>query len=566
MGRFAWISETPDHPSVPTFVLALVGAPLTARDFEQVWQRRNMSQRHIRFQQRIAASPQHQGRSRSRSYYDFAPTHQPVSYHVTETIFPTLYRTDVKDQLLSILTQPYPVQDRLWNVQISSGGVVGQSGVIPKRLATSIMTTADHDPSATTDNSHHSTTSLSSPPPPTESLIVFSAHHALADGVSLSAAFTDLCDEGPMLQDAILQEWNKRKLQKKRRKPLSLWQKLQSLVHFVWACLQALGYQFQLWLVSPRHSPLQDHLLLVSPEGSRISRTLSWSQVATVDEIKRVAQSFGDKVTVNDLLVSCVSAAIARLIQHHRQHESILQQAKTEFGNRATTTTMTTTSHATDNTTTTQPSKNNNKNKKKNDQRVKSINVVIPVHLGGGVLLPGQSLGNKIGAMLARIPCEVSDENSQQQEQQDDNANSIHRLEQIHTILERVKQSPTAILSYALARTLASPPLSWMLPSSWITSIFTKSQLGATCVITNVRGPTQELHVEGRRVVTAQPFLPLPPGVPIGVALFSYAGVMNVSVNAQAWAVPNADQFLLWVVEEYQRLLELSNHHVKQVK
>jgi hypothetical protein len=105
-----------------------------------------------------------------------------------------------------------------------------------------------------------------------------------------------------------------------------------------------------------------------------------------------------------------------------------------------------------------------------------------------------------------------------------------------------------------------------MLPSSWITSIFTKSQLGATCVITNVRGPTQELHVEGRRVVTAQPFLPLPPGVPIGVALFSYAGVMNVSVNAQAWAVPNADQFLLWVVEEYQRLLELSNHHVKQVK
>jgi hypothetical protein len=31
------------------------------------------------------------------------------------------------------------------------------------------------------------------------------------------------------------------------------------------------------------------------------------------------------------------------------------------------------------------------------------INIVVPVHLSGGVLLPGQSIGNFIGAFAARI-------------------------------------------------------------------------------------------------------------------------------------------------------------------
>ncbi len=244
-------------------------------------------------------------------------------------------------------------------------------------------------------------------------------------------------------------------------------------------------------------------------------------------------------MTVNDLMVSCVSAAIAKLMQHHRQHLSIVQEANENMArmedddnNINNSTTMTMTSNTT--------------------KAAKFINVAIPVHLGGGVLLHGQSLGNKIGAMLARIPCETDEEHNH-------DSSSVQRLQQIHSILGRVKQSPAALISYAMARTLASPPVSWILPSSWMTSLMTNTHLGATCVITNVRGPPHELHLGGRRVVTAQPFLPLPPGIPIGVALFSYAGAMNVSVNAEAWAVPNADQFLLWVVEEYQHLLDIAS-------
>ena len=34
----------------------------------------------------------------------------------------------------------------------------------------------------------------------------------------------------------------------------------------------------------------------------------------------------------------------------------------------------------------------------------------------------------------------------------------------------------------------------------------------------------------------------------------SYAGGMSLSVTAEKWAVPDADSFLIWVMEEYIRL------------
>ena len=34
----------------------------------------------------------------------------------------------------------------------------------------------------------------------------------------------------------------------------------------------------------------------------------------------------------------------------------------------------------------------------------------------------------------------------------------------------------------------------------------------------------------------------------------SYAGGISLSVTAEKWAVPDADSFLLWIMEEYERL------------
>jgi hypothetical protein len=53
---------------------------------------------------------------------------------------------------------------------------------------------------------------------------------------------------------------------------------------------------------------------------------------------------------------------------------------------------------------------------------------------------------------------------------------------------------------------------------------------------------------------SAAGFLPLPPGIPIGVVVQSYAGAVSRTVNAEKWAVPDADKFLGWVLEECGRL------------
>ncbi len=36
----------------------------------------------------------------------------------------------------------------------------------------------------------------------------------------------------------------------------------------------------------------------------------------------------------------------------------------------------------------------------------------------------------------------------------------------------------------------------------------------------------------------------------------SYAGTVSLTVNAKRWAVPDADKFLGWVLDEYGRLHE----------
>ena len=62
------------------------------------------------------------------------------------------------------------------------------------------------------------------------------------------------------------------------------------------------------------------------------------------------------------------------------------------------------------------------------------------------------------------------------------------------------------------------------------------------------------VHLDGRRVEGSMGFLPLPSGIPIGVVVSSYANKLMLTVMAEPWAVPDADLFLSWIVEEYQTL------------
>jgi diacylglycerol O-acyltransferase len=506
VGRFSLLSETLENPSIPCMVLALSGKPLYPKDFTRLYQDRGIAERHPRFSSVLDASHQ-----------NFHFVHQDhFQPHVTETLFPLGYRMELKDLIDDAITQPWDLTKQgLWQVRTSTGGTIGQSGVVPSLLEQQQYQHQHH-------TKHESKDAV-------ESLIFFRSHHCMADGVSLGAIFRDLMDEGPEFQlriDQMLAQY------KKNNKKKSWWRRFQIIVgYWGWGSLKAFFYQLYLyasnmtqslpwsWSSSSSSNPwkvlqrvyeqTKDH----NTQAYR-KRTLSWCQVATVDQVKQVAEHFSSpnhKVTVNDVFASCVSAAIARLLQYHRQ-----------------------TMHA-------------------HLPVLPKMNLVIPVHLQGGILLPGQSLGNKIGAMICRIPAETTTTDTTTGSSS--SMSSGDRLRQVNTLLQARKDTPAAFLSFMVARTFgALGNLGGLTP--WL---FSQAHANASAVLTNVKGSDQWMHLEGRRVEAILGFLPLPPGIPVGVVCNSYAGQVGLTVTAEPWAVPDADLFLTWVVEEYQSLLQEAN-------
>jgi len=228
-----------------------------------------------------------------------------------------------------------------------------------------------------------------------------------------------------------------------------------------------------------------------------------------VAEVKLVAKAMGPNVTLNDLFVSCVTAAVARQLAEHRQ-KSIAPD---------------------DNEPTKSAPSSSNK-------LLTNINVVIPAHLAGGILPPGREVGNLIGAFVARVPGEMTD-----------NASASDRLSQVHSSLLKWRRSPAPFVSYYIARTASS----W-LPSKWATRLMLSGNANAAVVVSNNRGLTKKVHINGRPVESMVGFIPLPPGLPVGVVIQSYDSVVSLSVNAEKWAVPDADKFLGWILDEYKLL------------
>mmetsp|Transcript_1351 Transcript_1351/g.2355 ORF Transcript_1351/g.2355 Transcript_1351/m.2355 type:complete len:159 (+) Transcript_1351:3-479(+) len=134
------------------------------------------------------------------------------------------------------------------------------------------------------------------------------------------------------------------------------------------------------------------------------------------------------------------------------------------------------------------------------------------------------------------------------------------RLRRVHESLLYSKRSPAPFVSHHMAKFCSE-----YIPEEWAKSIFQRANANACVVVSNTRGYDKKLHIRGMTVESVAGFLPLPPGIPVGVVVQSYAGTMSLTLTAEKWAVPDADKFLSWVVDEYQRLrVEASQLEKKQ--
>ena len=481
IGRFSLRSETRENPSIPTFFLALGGAPrldlrsttatsagpskswhpdsggagMSRAEFEEVWRRREMPSRHPRFHSRVSRGDdryfEYEAEESSASESESESESEPhrfgaaggaagdrikaeLSRHVSETVHPTVYRSDLRMRIERLLTAPMDLTEKLWEVTLSTG-LAGSSGAVSRLKAGEMMAEGDEGESGGKE---------------IESLLLFRSHHTLADGVSLISALGDLVDEAEEIREEVRAEIGRRRRRARAGGLLRRW--LRSLRKLVWFCLgtiRSLTYQARLFWTT-KANPFEEAV----PTRLRApGRSVSWCDAAPLAEAKAVARAVGPGVTVNDVFVACVSAAVARQLREHGERIGLGLEAGGEAA--------------------------------KSPAPPSDINVVVPVHLMGGALLPGKSVGNHIGAFVARVPSCPSDLTSV--------SPASDRLRAVHSSLDAIKRSPAPLLSYLFARFASD-----CLPEATAKRLLRSANANAAAVISNSRGFPRTVHINGR--------------------------------------------------------------------
>ena len=218
-----------------------------------------------------------------------------MSNFISSPPHPTVHNVELFARVHAFSTSPMDVRDRLWEAQISTGPM-GSSGCIRKELASQLADTRDR-----------------------ETLALFRVHHALCDGVSLSVATGDLCDEADELNAAVAKlAEGRRKSAKKRSLIQNLMQFLHLILFYTVGTVVALSLQAWRTLVSV--NPFEQVMAARGDEDS--SRSTTCRHVAPVDEVKKVAKAISKTATINDLMVACLTGALYRQLA---QHEKVLK-------------------------------------------------------------------------------------------------------------------------------------------------------------------------------------------------------------------------------------------------
>jgi diacylglycerol O-acyltransferase / wax synthase len=147
------------------------------------------------------------------------------------------------------------------------------------------------------------------------------------------------------------------------------------------------------------------------------------------------------------------------------------------------------------------------------DVSARVVRTLVPV----SVRTPGErgTYNNRVSAMIAALPVGLDD--------------PAARLAAIRTQMDGLKESKQAVAGEVLTSlTGFAPSLLLALGTRVAMRI---PQRNVNTVTTNVPGPQVQLFACGRPMIEAFPFVPLASSVRVGVAIFSYNGMLNYGVT-----------------------------------
>lgn len=123
------------------------------------------------------------------------------------------------------------------------------------------------------------------------------------------------------------------------------------------------------------------------------------------------------------------------------------------------------------------------------------------------------ALGNRVSGLLAPLPVGIFD--------------PIERLRQVRAGMQRLKRDQQAVkMSRALDLLALLPPV-LQRPLGWLQ--IAAAPINTVC--TNIPGPPVSLYVQGRRLETLVPIVPLAQGVGLAFAILSYADRLTIGLT-----------------------------------
>ncbi len=146
-------------------------------------------------------------------------------------------------------------------------------------------------------------------------------------------------------------------------------------------------------------------------------------------------------------------------------------------------------------------------------------------------------LGNKISAMIVRLPL--------------DKADPVTRLQAVSQALGRCKERQQALVGGYITRTLDPWPRSALAGSAHLIH----RQRLVNLVITNVPGPPFPLYSMGARMLEAFPIVPLAGNLSLAVAALSYDGQLSIGILADRDGCPDIDALAQGIGTSFTELL-----------
>ena len=162
-----------------------------------------------------------------------------------------------------------------------------------------------------------------------------------------------------------------------------------------------------------------------------------------------------------------------------------------------------------------------------------SLRAAVPVNLRPA----GQEgeMGNRMGAVFLNLPVW--------------NAEPACRLREVELHMKGRKASSEAPLFYVLLNVLGLAPARL---AKRLVSIYGTR---ATAVISNVKGPQEQLYLSGAPLEGFMAWVPQTGSIGVGISILSYAGQLRVGVLTDAGLVPDPEAIVAGFHEEFQELL-----------